>query len=418
MQFPIMAEFQGTILIPVRNDLTAVGGWNAGPIALSLPDGGVTNAEARSTYFEQRAAGVLYGEREDTDRRHRLAAVEFGDLFRLTALEWLAAPDLRATAGVLIAHVEAEVEDPGTVRESWGSLVRWKRGEQGRGKVLQVVEHCLGCAVEFGHGSQDPYRIAFIRGVPESDSQPFETANLEVRTAWLFALASGVSPQALAPSGRQANQMAEEQQDLSSDWSALVLRDGAAFVGHTVVNERFIETYAPIFVRTIYTDALLLGVVQRLALTELTDRLASLEDPARHPRKVEKLDAAFSGFRNRLWWQHLTHHGTGNELLRSFQRQHGLDDLFHQTRSELDDYSRQAGLRASRVLNVIVALFAVIGGVGVGIDVYRLFNPAPAVPSLVGQWFSGLIVLTLLALVAAFPLGLLEQVRFRNKGRG
>jgi hypothetical protein len=428
-----MPEIIATILVPVAQDLSGRPGWQQGPLPLTVTGRFTTDAGTRSTYFDQRAAAVMYGQRRRCQRLHREVATPVTDQVEATALEWLGFADPGRCVGVLIVHVSVTAATSHELLGAWSKLVRWKLDADEHPILLQSVGAMLGVDLVTLGTHDEPLRVAFLRslptdlpvdrgiGIPPSYrsgedptggtvARPGIDAATEV-TRWAFSVASAVAPGSVSPPERQLTEHERERLAWSSDWSALVLRDGAAFIGHATVDPGFVEQVSPVLVRTVYTDALLLGLLQQLALRDLTDRLARLEDPARHPRAVERLDAEFSRFRNALWWQHLTHHGPGNELLLAFQRQHRLPELMEQTRSELEDYSRQAGLRSARVLNLVVTVFAAVGVLGVLVDLFQLANPPPAMPStqLMG-WSSG-VFLVLVALVIAYTLGALSWLR-------
>lgn len=397
-----------TMLIPLARPPVRTGQWSDGPLPLALPNGGVTDARTRSTYFDDRAAGVIYGHRTRCERSHLQVDQLAAGPLQLLALEWLALPELNTTAGVLIAHLSAELPQITTLTEQWSALVRWKLDSPPDRPLLLAISDALGAPIVPVASHQEPYRIAFLDQMPTTD-HPFPASRLEPVTQWLLWLAAAVPPGSFSPGTRQQQQFEDATLSFSSDWSAMVLRDGAAFIGHADTNPDFLAHSAPLYVRSIYTDALLIAFVQRLALTDLSDRLARLDDPARNPRGVERLDAEFSRFRNRLWWQHLTQHGPGNELLLAYQRQHRLPELMEQTRSELDDYSRQASLRAARILNVVVAVFALIGAIGVLAELSQLLGSSDQRPSAATLWLAGALLLVVLALVITYPLGHLSR---------
>jgi hypothetical protein len=415
-----MVTFAAALVLPMEAPVPIKHGWELGPWPIPF-SGKAADAPTRSTYFEQRAAGVLYSQKKGRRRLHRQADRHLFGPFRLEALEWLETFDHSALAGLLLLHV-CGVEEAATVLHPWSELVRWRLDEdpsiqpaEGQGDPMPAsrairiaLEEELGAPVAIQRLHRSPWRMAYLDQVP-TDTPPFPGTELSPVEAWQFALASGLSPGSFTPSPGQVAELQAARIELSSDWSAMVLRDGAAFLGHADVNPHFVATVAGPYTRSIYTDALLLGVLQGMTLIDLTDRLASLDDPARHPRAVERLDAEFSRFRNRLWWQHLSHGGPGNALILAHQAQHRLPELMEQTKSELDDYSRQAGLRAGRVLNIVVAALALVGAIGVAADLYRFFVPAPAVPAPATRgWFVGVAALVALVVIT-YPLGILGR---------
>ncbi len=381
--------FQGVLLLRAEAPSIELNAppWNPGPLQLLIPGGGgqVTDAATRSTYYDRRAGQVLYGTGPSSTRHHLALPepVEVLGPLRLIAVERLSIPSLRIDS-LLALHLDAEPGAPADeTLARWGELSRWKRVRSGPTTISRALQTALGDApVALTPSSGDPYRVSFLSQVqPRSPQISAADVGTDRRIdEWLLALAIGSVDAARDLSEDERRRLLATRIALSADWSALVLRDGAGLLGHARSSSDFVEKYAPVYFRSIYLDALILGRLQQLGLRALTDELVDLSDPALHPRKVERLAARMSHFRNELWWQHLTEHGVANDLLVAMHRQHRLPELVEQVRSELSDYSQQASLRAGRVLNVLVALFAVIGLLGTGVEIYRLFRVDEAIP--------------------------------------
>jgi hypothetical protein len=149
---------------------------------------------------------------------------------------------------------------------------------------------------------------------------------------------------------------------LSAAWGALVLRDGAAFVAMPdATDDVFLATLAPVYVRSIYVDALLLGVLQERALNSFANRLALLD--SRHARAAEipALETELTQFRNVLWWQHITTQGPGNEIIMRYQAQHRLPALLEQIVWEFSDYSRQVESASNVRTGAALGLITLVG---------------------------------------------------------
>lgn len=184
---------------------------------------------------------------------------------------------------------------------------------------------------------------------------------------WLFAFAS-TRTAGLFPADPEDSSLLEGFVRLSQDWSAMVLRDGVSFVGRTPVTESpYLRDAADAYVRSIYLDSFLLGLIQHAELDAIMERLAELDGPLDRLPDLLVLEEDVSRFRNAYWWQHLTSHGTGNRLLVEFQRQRAIPQLFEQVVRELDDHSRHATLRADRQeqrqlarVNVLLSVLTVL----------------------------------------------------------
>lgn len=415
--------FHGMLLVATEARSTGIAAvpWCPGPLPLVIPDGSghITDAERRSTYYDRRAAQVLYGTGAGGARQHVELSepVHLVGPIRLIAMERVSVPSL-GVDGLLVLHFDA-APDSSTheALASWSEVSRWKRVPTGPAVISRAIREAVpGAQVDLGSPSGDPYRICFVSQVPERASSPSDSATEdETLEAWLLALAIGSTGAADDLSDHEREELLTTRLWLSADWSALVLRDGAGFLGHPRASSDFVETFAVVYLRSIYVDALLLGRLQQIALRGLTGALVELSDPALHPRKVERLAAWMSRFRNELWWQHLTEHGVANDLLVAYHRQHRLPELVDQVRSELSDYTQQASLRAGRLLNIVAAFFALFSLLAAGAEVYRLLRVDEVVPGPRTVILSGA-TLGILALVTISAASGRPMRRWRGRG--
>ncbi len=405
-----MTTFVGTVLLPLLMPIATTRGWEPGPLPVPFGEGQRADRDTRSTYFDHRAAEVLYGTARSVTRWHRSCDRMVADPIRLTALEWVRVDEHSMTRGFMILHLAAVAESLPDLVSGWSELVRWKSNDEARSTtLLGAIREVVGEQISLTTLHHSPFRVAYVDSRPQ-DTPRFSGGTLGSVADLQFTLGSAVAANSVTPSAKQAEALEASVVHLSKDWSVMVLRDGAAFVGNEHANPAFLDRFGAAYVRSIYTDALLLGVIQRSVLNDFADRLASLGDPARRPRAVERLDAEFSRFRNRLWWQHLTQHGIGNELLLAYAAQHRLHELMAETRSELQDYSRQARLRASRVLNIAVAILAVVGATGVLADLYRFFVEPPALPSQQTLWSAAAVLGVLTVVLVSHPFGVVSRL--------
>ncbi|MEU6715033.1 hypothetical protein ABZ897_26515 [Nonomuraea sp. NPDC046802] len=112
--------------------------------------------------------------------------------------------------------------------------------------------------------------------------------------------------------------------------------------------------------RSIYLDAVLLGVLQKQGLTRLEDRMAGALDSSASTTMAE-LEQEVSSFRHRLWAQHLTPHGIPNRLLIAYQRQRALPERYEQVLTEISDFNRLARDDESRHVNGAAVVFSRYG---------------------------------------------------------
>ncbi|MFJ9028071.1 hypothetical protein ACIRQP_06020 [Streptomyces sp. NPDC102274] len=210
-----------------------------------------------------------------------------------------------------------------------------------------------------------PYTIAFL--TPEAHHtpalRPDPTAGLSPSAdQWLWQLASRstsadfpLAPEIAADEFRHAVR-------ISADWSALVLRHGAAFLGHRAdTGDGDFYEFGALHARTVYLDALLLGSLQRDHIEELTDELSEVFDGARLARRVAALERKIAHFRSTYWRQHLTAHGPANELLLAFQAQHRLPVRFAEILAEAADNSRIVQTQESQQISGALGVLTILG---------------------------------------------------------
>jgi hypothetical protein len=375
--------FHGVLVLRARTGGgdPAVSGWQEGPLPIPIPGTGgrLTDAATRSTYYDRRAAQALYGSGVTARREHRFVDVPIstGGILSACAVERLRVQSL-GDGWTYLLHVVGHDSDPRRVLDEWERLARWKRSEERRFAVEEVLRASTRQPrLEIVGPEADPYHIAFFSEAPDPIGRSVELKDAD---DWLLAAAIASAPAVPDLSDSERSRLLSSRIEISADWSALVLRDGAAFIAHPRDSSEFIRRFGSVYFRSIYIDAFVLGRLQQFGLRQLTDDLVDLQDPSRHPREIERLAARMNRFRNELWWQHLTEHGVANELLVALHRQHRIPELLEQVRSELADYVEQASLRAGRLLNVFAALFAVVGLLGVAVEVYRLAVVDEALP--------------------------------------
>ena len=111
--------------------------------------------------------------------------------------------------------------------------------------------------------------------------------------------------------------------------------------------------------RSIYLDAILIGLLQEHGISALEDALVTVLD---HPvaSALADLEQRVTRFRHELWWQHLSAHGTPNQLLGAYQRQHRLGERFGQVLTEISDFNRLKRDDENRYINNAVVLFTLV----------------------------------------------------------
>lgn len=209
-----------------------------------------------------------------------------------------------------------------------------------------------------------PFTISFVtsagQGLPRLYRKP-RYWRWAPACQWLWALASRTNLADYPPDPKNLEPADNEIIRLSSDWHAVVLRDGMGVVG--VRPDRGQDDpffcYAELYLRSIYLDAVLLGMLQKQWLIHLEERMAAALDSSLSAT-MAGLEREVSSFRHRLWAQHLTPHGTPNRLLTAYQRQHALPERFEQILTEISDFNRLTRDDENRHVNSAVVVFTLV----------------------------------------------------------
>lgn len=425
-------------------------GWQPGPLPLSLTRATapeeqpspplVADAPARRTYFRPATAAILFGDDRITTRWWR--RVDFGSQhaglpYRIWALEILAVPGLTAEPhGVLLVHASIEISD-----SSPADVLACIHAIQPTGPLLQASDLHLGTSDERSpKGRPRRHRLTML--TLQTDEWPDLYDGMVGRDrpdGWLWAAASGTlagpAPPPLRSNPPDPEQVGEHidlgRVRLSGDWRALVLRDGTAFVGlrpdaggahgqwssssiDATTNGDFLD-FGELYVRTLYTDALVLGVLQRKTLEVLDARAldAMAQPPSR--RRMQQMDDDLGAFRSRFWWRVAAESGFGNQLLRCYQDQHQLPELLDQVNDDYSGYVQRVQTRSTAQMDRALALLAVVGlPLGTALGVAQILEPANA--DRADEW--GLILFALfisLLLVTTLSLGFLAVNRVLDR---
>lgn len=357
-----------TILLPVR--LRRTPGWPVGPFPFELGSRR-TDTPTRSTYFAPASARALYGAAGRPCRWHLLQDIKHDGL-HLLGLELLRAATARDPEHAL-AVLHFTVERP---------LLPVLRALAGRRSVpteepppsltgpfdpavlLAGLADVRDPTAPFAIAR--PYTIAFL--TPKAEHTPTIRNSPEgelpaTADRWLWQLASRSTTADFPLAPETAAVQLKEAVRISADWSALVLRQGAAFLGHRPdTGEGDFFEFGALHSRTVYLDALLLGSLQRDHIDELTDELSEVfTSPRRLARRVATLERNIALFRSSYWRQHLTAHGPANELLLAFQNQHRLPARFNEILAEAADYSRLVQTQESQQISGALGVLTILG---------------------------------------------------------
>jgi hypothetical protein len=341
-----------TVILPVR--LAADPGWPEGPMPFELGERR-TDVGTRERYFTPAAARVLYGAPGRPYRWHQVADVTHGPM-RLHGMELLrTGTDRDAERALAVLHFM--VEGPHLLEVLRAIGHRHTAGPDPLSGPL-APETLLGGVVDAVSPQAPfalarPYTVAFMTPA-EGDGVPDE---------WLWALASRSSPVDFPVRAEDLPGMLSDVVRISADWSALVLRHGAAYVGHRPDRgDGDFYDFAALHARTVYLDALLLGTVQRDHINELADDLSEVfEGDTGLARRVAALEERIARFRSTYWRQHLTAHGPANELLVAYQALHRLPARFEAILAEAADYARLVQTQESQQISGALGVLTVLG---------------------------------------------------------
>lgn len=333
--------------------------WPEGPLPIRHGDVQADTAN-RAGYYPPRTARLLYGSAGRPRRWHKPLTTQAGDV-ELMGLEAVRLRDEPGASGLIAVHLR-------TTRERALDVVRALARRDGSLTAgfdpSQLVDgHAIVAAAV-------PYTLSFVtrqrRRFPRLYRHPkyMRWPNID---QWLWALASRTNgtdyppdPHRL-PTSRGLDRSDVECIPISADWCGVVLRDGLALIGRRADKGPSDPFYnrAELNARSIYLDALLIGILQLHGISELEDALAAALD---HPpgSSLIDLEHRVTEFRHELWWQHLSAHGVANQLLGAYQRQHRLRDRFDQVLTEISDFNRLHREHEKRYVNNALVLFTLI----------------------------------------------------------
>lgn len=338
--------------------------WTAGPLILRH-DRVSSTVEARGGYFSAKAARVLYGDIEHPTRWHDSSRRTVADM-EITGIEALRTSDQPDACGLVAIHI----------RPCRGLPIEPLRSLAGRRGALPPSfdpQKLVDGQAEI-EPDRRPFTVSFVTPARQGLPRLYRQARYwrwPPTHQWLWALASRTNVDDYPPDPKNLEPADSDVIRLSSDWHAVVLRDGMGVVGVRADQGRGdpFFGYAELYLRTIYLDAILLGLLQKQGLTQLEERLTAAFDTSMSAA-MARLEQDVSSFRHRLWAQHLTPHGTPNRLLVAYQGQHSLRERFDQILTEISDYNRLARDDDNRHVNsaaVVVTLVTVPAGIALAL---------------------------------------------------
>ncbi|MFF6994550.1 hypothetical protein ACFY93_06255 [Streptomyces sp. NPDC008313] len=373
------------VVLPVR--FAAITDWATGPLPFEL-GGRRTDAVTRQTYYTPAAARALYGTPEKPCRWHRFMDVQHESLC-LRGIELLRTATARyPDHGLAVLHFDVEgpalLETLRAIGHRNPAPPDPLDGPLSPRVLLDGVAEPRGAAAPFAIAR--PYTVAFLTPGTQHTPALRQVGRLpETADRWLWYLASSSTEADVPTPLEQWPDRAEHALRISADWSALVLRNGTAFLGHRAdPGGGDFYAFAQLHARTVYLDALLLGSIQRDHIDELTDALSGVFDGPKLARRVSALERHIAAFRSTYWRQHLTAHGPANELLLSFQAQYRLAERFDEILAEAADYARLVQTQESQQIAGALGVLTILGlPVGAALSILQVLGAEGAVPVVV-----------------------------------
>jgi hypothetical protein len=404
-------ELRLILIVPVEGSPADDSGWLFGPAPFQAA--GVTaDIRARATYFDERVERALYGDEEAPRRWHQFHDTQETPSrsgFQPEAAELISSVAGNGSDGLLIIHGGCAEDLPPK------ALFELSRLPEGREGLRSWIDEIAGPGVETRSDIKRVFISAFATPQAELVKRyPSEYADWSASEENLWLLASATPLEIFPPVPTMIEELRTSAVELSRDWIALVLRDGAAFLGlreDKGAQDPFFRS-AELYFHSIYLDALLLGMLQRINLVAIANDLAELGDPAMSPRAVRLLERRLSVFRNVYWWTHLSGHGAANSLNLAYGRQHRLPELCAQVTSETSEYSQQAQTAAANRTNSLLGVITVVGlPIGVVIGVFQTLKLESKASLIVSSVLA--VLITLIAVVIA---GRVLLARDKNSG--
>ncbi|WP_128377147.1 hypothetical protein [Streptomyces cavernae] len=404
-------------ILPVR--LTAPPPWSTGPIPFDLGSRR-TDAGTRQTYFTPAAARALYGTPERPCRWHRFMDIR-DEALRLRGIELLRTSTARQPHHAL-AVLHFSVEGPAllpTLRAIGHRPLAGPDPLEGALSPAALLGSVAEPRVAAPFAIARPYTIAFL--TPDAEHTPAlrQDGRLpDTADRWLWSLASRSTDTDFPVPLEHWPEKSAQALRLSADWSALVLRHGAAFLGHRAdTGDGDFYAFAELHCRTVYLDALLLGTIQRDHIDELTNGLSGIFEGPRLARRVSALERHIAAFRSTYWRQHLTAHGPANDLLLAFQSQHRLPARFDEILAEAADYARLVQTQESQQIAGALGLLTILGlPLSTSLGILPLLDLKGAVPTALA--LTTALAVTGLALTTRYGRLVLSSLRGRGPGEG
>jgi len=384
---PAALEAQLTLLIPVEQSRPTGPGWRSGVAAFPVRNEAATQTDLawRKRQVDLRAERALYDGRLVCDLEEpvvlwRPVNKSAGTELTLTKIEFVptGAVASRGPGGVAVAHL-AVADDAGkphagleggaeiSVRTLNSAISDLARPDHQRPMgIAPPLRTCAGLDVFHHHDAVvSSFVVLSSQTVRALAAHVGDTGWTGTRF-WAYSLARGSAPGTgmlrRGPLPATPGEVVSFPHRLAvvdrAGLSILTTRDPA---DHDI-RDQYMNFRAPF--RSIYTDLLLLGMLQQIQVVDLALALDEMGDPVSDPGRFRLLDDRLRVVRNRYWWTSVTRWHVPDPILRAYQRQNSVRESLQQLVEDARDFGNAVDRQYQRDLNDKIILFAKIGVVG------------------------------------------------------
>jgi hypothetical protein len=231
--------------------------------------------------------------------------------------------------------------------------------------------------------------LAQPRGALSGHDRDAAKAGFTSHQHWLWTLSTLQSSERYPVTRQNHEQLLQGMRRLSDDWTSALMRTGAAVLARPLDDDweydsdhgrfkvHYLAEEAPLLIRSLYADAIALGVMKGVMLDTFAGALAKLEDPTERARELIKLDGQFTRFRNTFWWQEIGN-GRMTLFLRQYESSHNHGVRFQRLVSDFSDYSQKVERTELQRSNAISqgtnALIGLVTCFGVPLGILQVFG--------------------------------------------
>lgn len=355
-------------------------GWTAGPLQRSWrvgkPDQLESNAESRLAYTNLRLKEPLYAQ---TVRRHRLLnetlTLGAGGKWTATALEIARVSDqvqqLVPEGGpqaVAIFHGELDAPNAGILFESHQEVLKINPAivqKTEKPSAMALIEQVLGENAKLSKKArQVATSITFVTedtGLGALPGYNNSFPNWTITDQWLWHLSRG---QKLMPDPSGLSEFRKEQVVMDGALRALVTYRGLVLVGvnsDTSPDHGYYQG-TEFQVHTLYTDAMTLGMLQRLLVRQLPAQISGdLSKNVADQQTLSTLKHNLLVMRDEYWSVDFGHRGAMDTFLKRFQKAYDMRRSLDSAFEDMDDHLAELQVSTSQGTNALLTLLAVIG---------------------------------------------------------